>query len=68
MTASRQHKRPPLPPELKAAVKAGTKHKKQFSPLTPEQVTKMVRAYRAAWWSGGSQGESLFPRRSAWRT
>ena len=49
MTASRlQKKLSPVPPEVRAAVQAGARHKKQYAPLTLAQVDKMARAYRAA--------------------
>jgi hypothetical protein len=47
-TSRRQKKLPPVPPEVRAAVLAGKRHKKRCAPLTLEQVDKMTRAYRAA--------------------
>jgi hypothetical protein len=48
MSPATRTRRPPLPPEILAAVRAGARHKKQFGPLSREQTQLMVRSYRAA--------------------
>lgn len=63
MNASRlQKKLAPVPPEVRAAVMAGKRHKKQFAPLMLEQVAKMTRAYRATLVERRKPGRKPFPQ------